>query len=362
MGSPITWRNVDTPDLRGVSSIFTGAQQAINTGFNKFDSLLKQQEAMDDANWNQVKTNNSNDLQAKLLGITDAEQLKAAKQSLLEEAQSKGAQVDMPTFLKALDSRVPELQNRGLGEVNFKNALTAQEDAPLVDSYQKLVAMGKANSPEAQEVLAKIQRGSGALAQQGVTFQDQRRKTEADITHLQNTDRFNEMKARASLIEAKRVKSDSSTKLLSSLDEARKRLIEDSEFSGGTLDTQKGWDTFVGFVNKNINEGNRQGIIEKFAEQVKNGYTFEYDELDPNGKPTGRKKEVKAQLPVSAAILAASAHKGDVFAPGARAWGDFATYVTNNHKNLTIQKEGIDQFTNNITSAATEAALKRQGK
>ena len=153
MRGPITWQSLAAPDLRGVALMMNQAQNSINSGFGNLTDVLKQREATETANWNQQKTNNTNELFNKLAGYKTPEEYQAALNSgaLQQEAAGYGAQVDQAAFRKALDSRMGDLQQRAVQGINYQTAL--DNEADVTKSGAATAAMGKGEYTQAGELI-----------------------------------------------------------------------------------------------------------------------------------------------------------------------------------------------------------------
>lgn len=123
MGQPITWRNVDAPDLRGSAALMGVAQQGINRGFDQFQNVLQRQQQVDEANWNQVKENNTNELRNQLFAARTPEEAQAIQAQIMERMNTLGAQVDQNSIRTAMDGRIPLLQQRAKAEIDYNLSL-----------------------------------------------------------------------------------------------------------------------------------------------------------------------------------------------------------------------------------------------
>lgn len=133
MASPITWRNVYGPSLAEASRPLEGAQRSFDNAFTGLSGLVKQQETVDQSNWNQVKENNTQDFLNKLYSAQGAEGFKALQDSgqLEQMLAANGAQIDRAAARSAMDGRLTTLQNRDLQGITYKN--TMLDDAQAND-------------------------------------------------------------------------------------------------------------------------------------------------------------------------------------------------------------------------------------
>lgn len=162
---PITWRNVEAPDVRGALLGLTAANQSFNAGFDKIGEVLKQREQMATDNWNQQKVNNTQLALDELRKYRTPEEYQAAMQSgeLDRLTQGMGAQVDAAAVRNAEETRLPFLQQRVVAENAFNAAKDAEADRPIQDQIAAAVAN---NDPIlAAALTAELRRGKGAAMQ-----------------------------------------------------------------------------------------------------------------------------------------------------------------------------------------------------
>ena len=133
MAGPITWRTVNGPSLAEASRPMEYAQRSFDNAFTGLSGVLKQTEATDAANWNQVKENNTQDFLNKLYSAQGAEGFKALQDSgqLEQMLAANGAQIDRAAARSAMDGRLSTLQNRDTQAITYKN--TMLDDAQAND-------------------------------------------------------------------------------------------------------------------------------------------------------------------------------------------------------------------------------------
>jgi hypothetical protein len=121
----ITWRNVNGPSLAEASRPLAFAQNSIDNAFDGLKGVLKQQESTDQANWNQIKENNTQDFLNKLYSAQGAEGFKALQDSgeLERMLAANGAQIDRAAARSAMDGRLSTLQNRDTQAITYKNTM-----------------------------------------------------------------------------------------------------------------------------------------------------------------------------------------------------------------------------------------------
>jgi hypothetical protein len=140
----ITWRNVNGPSLAEASRPLAFAQYSIDNAFDGLKGVLKQQEATDQANWNQVKENNTQNFLNRLYSAQGAEGFKALQDSgeLDRMLAANGAQIDRAAVRSAMDGRLGTLQQRDRQGWEFQNAALDQQEAPVVNRVKGLLAQG----------------------------------------------------------------------------------------------------------------------------------------------------------------------------------------------------------------------------
>ena len=133
MAGPITWRTVNGPSLAEAGRPTEAAQRSFDSAFTGLGGVLKQQEATDQANWNQVKENNTQDFLNKLYSAQGADGFKALQDSgqLEQMLASNGAQIDRAAARSAMDGRLGTLQQRDAQAITYKN--TMLDDAQAND-------------------------------------------------------------------------------------------------------------------------------------------------------------------------------------------------------------------------------------
>lgn len=141
----ITWRNINGPSLAEASRPLDSAQRMISSGFDSLNSILNKQEATDQANWQQQKTNNLNDFMNTIYAAKGPEEFKRMQDSgeLMQTLQSYGAQIDQAAARSAMDTRLGTLQKRDQENWTYQNAALDQQEAPMINEAKALIAQGK---------------------------------------------------------------------------------------------------------------------------------------------------------------------------------------------------------------------------
>jgi hypothetical protein len=177
MAGPITWRTVNGPSLAEAGRPMESAQRSFDNAFTGLGGVLKQQEATDQANWNQIKENNTQDFLNKLYSAQGAEGFKALQDSgeLDRMLAANGAQIDRAAARSALDGRLATLQQRDVAGINYKNTMDDAAQAPEV----RRISMLTLTDPDAAaaELAAKPDLRAAVQLAQGI---DARKQTLTD--------------------------------------------------------------------------------------------------------------------------------------------------------------------------------------
>lgn len=142
MASPITWRNVEGPDLGQASRGLFLAGQTFNQGFDKIGDVLKSREALDAANWEAQKVNNTAAFMQQMRQYQTPEALAAAQASGALDPSRFQAQIDQPLVNSALDARRAILQQRGTADITYKNTMRDDAEAGRRDQFLSAAQLG----------------------------------------------------------------------------------------------------------------------------------------------------------------------------------------------------------------------------
>lgn len=341
MGQPITWRNVDAPDLRGSAALMGVAQQGINRGFDQFQNVLQRQQQVDEANWNQVKENNTNELRNQLFAARTPEEAQAIQAQIMERMNTLGAQVDQNSIRTAMDGRIPLLQQRAKAEIDYNNAMTDAKDEPILKRLHAELLNDPINA------VANLE-GSGLSDRGRAAFMDQvRRITSENVQndrgnvrfqfekedHKQKQEKFKDdlltnaaqrgsAAAQAALAkaQAERITHEINKEKEPSTSEAQralKDLVANGPMSAGTIDTKEGMAAVVEWVNKNVSgDAQKQDILYNVSKRAQEGIVIGKDE---SGKP------IKAPIPamkVIEAIMSSTENPLAMVVPGWSRRGD----------------------------------------
>lgn len=166
----IRWDNIDAPNFNGVSAILDAAGRSMNTGLTALQTPVAEANALVSRNWDTTRTNNTNAALAKGMEFTDPEKLKEAMRSgLYQQLIGDGsAPIDERAVMAALDSRVGVLQNRGVAEMHYNNAVT--DNAQQAVRRNGLISLLKGDPNGVLEAATTL-RDPSALVQAGINQQ-----------------------------------------------------------------------------------------------------------------------------------------------------------------------------------------------
>ena len=133
MSSPITWRNVEASDLRGAASMLHLAGNSINSGFDKLNQVLQNEQATTESNWKVQRDNNTQAFLNSINQYRTPEEYQAALASGALSTNQYGAQIDQAAARAALDGRLSILQDRAIKAGQVADQQQERESRPVVD-------------------------------------------------------------------------------------------------------------------------------------------------------------------------------------------------------------------------------------
>jgi hypothetical protein len=103
----ITWRNVSAPDFTGASKMMDKGADRLSASLTGLQDIITKHQETQAANWDNAKTNNTNDVLASIMGAKSMEDYNALQSGLTKDALrgQYGAQIDLMKVLQANDSR-----------------------------------------------------------------------------------------------------------------------------------------------------------------------------------------------------------------------------------------------------------------
>ena len=145
MGQPITWQNVNGASLSDAFQPMAGAARSMNGAFDGLQNVLKERQSVDNANWEQQKSNNTSAYLAKLalLGKTpDALQAAMATGELDQMQQGFGAQVDQKQTLGAADRILEGARKQEREASAFQAYRRSEAEKPIDADGRSIIASG----------------------------------------------------------------------------------------------------------------------------------------------------------------------------------------------------------------------------
>lgn len=144
MGQPITWQNINAPSVGEASRAMYLGGMGINAGFDKLGEVLKQREAVETANWNTTKTNNTEEIYRQMAQYDTPEAYQAALKSgaIQSIMGGMGAQYDQVGVRQAMNAQMGILQDRTMKANAFQDSTQAHTQKPVVEQAMAMAASG----------------------------------------------------------------------------------------------------------------------------------------------------------------------------------------------------------------------------
>lgn len=142
---PITWRNVEAPNLTDASRILSGAGNAFQAGISTLGDLLKGVQTTNDRNFEVQKANNT---EAFLADLTSRYQTPEQYQAALASGEvngtlaAAGPQIDKTAVRRFLDERLGTLTQRQTAQNAYQDQTTDRLMRPLLEQAKALAAKG----------------------------------------------------------------------------------------------------------------------------------------------------------------------------------------------------------------------------
>jgi len=167
MAGPITWRNVDAPNLGDPSRTLAMAQGSFNSVFDAFNEQLKRLETTDANNWQVQKQLNTEDQLNWLSQFKTPEEAQAALASgeLQNRLAQAGGQIDAKAVRQAEQALIPELQRRVVLDQQFQDQKSDLSERDAVGNIRTLIAAGKFKDAGSAIQSAGVRAGTAATLQ-----------------------------------------------------------------------------------------------------------------------------------------------------------------------------------------------------
>ncbi|HVH91551.1 MAG TPA: hypothetical protein VM783_09210 [Candidatus Acidoferrum sp.] len=174
MATPIRWDTVRGPSLAEAAVPLQQAQRSFLSGFGDLGNVLAQREAMDQANYQNTRANNTNAFLDAVAKYRTPEELKAAQDSGALDAlrAAYNGQVDAGAIRGAADARTAALQQQAQNRIAYEHMQTDERVAPLLDQFKRATL---ADDPVAAAAAQKQYEQLGGRDLAGLaSFADQR--------------------------------------------------------------------------------------------------------------------------------------------------------------------------------------------
>lgn len=323
----ITWRNIDAPDLRGSMQGMVLAQRGFQQGLDSLQGILDQQAKTEQANWEQQKRNNTDELKNLLFNAKTPEEATAIQSQIAERLTAMGAQVDANAVRTAADARVPELQRRALDGIDYNNKQTDAKDAPILNRLNALALQDpiqaaaelngaglsdrgrlafEQNLRKLTEENVNNERGNTRFKWEGDEQDRKERKFKDDLLTNASQRNSNAASARLSGMQARRIEEEilnggtpaelkaARAKEAEGAAQIRKEMMAQGGWGGGKADGLEGDKSInASQIMKDLGPENRQEILQAMGNYIKNGVPVTY-----NGKTQ--------TIPLSADLIVAA--------------------------------------------------------
>ena len=372
MTSPITWRNVEAPDLRGAAGMLNLAQSGFNSGFDQLNNVLKREQDTAEANWKVQRDNNTQAFLNSINQYRTPEEYQAALQSGALDLSKYGAQIDQAAARSALDGRLSILQDRAVKANQFADMQQERDARPIVDRLTAMAlsddkevrqrakeALGiyEANGmvPKAAELTGKMR----DVEHQNVVWDREAQKFEddlltsasrrsADAAQIRSADADVAYKkqlgdAAVARATAEKAAVGGSGKFNNA---ALEEMVKGSKYlSSGTLDTKEGRDTFYkGLKELNLTPKQMDDVMQNFSDLAAKGIM---------GKDS-KGNTVRMPLPVEAALQSVARSSDPTFylpmvsMRGNNAADHYRKFLDDNVDDVVREYAAIEQARNNL--------------
>lgn len=159
----ITWQNINGPSVAQAASPLGDAQKTLSGMFSGFEDILTKRAAVENANWDQTKVNNTNAFLAATQEAKTPEEFAAREAMLREQLKSYGAQVDPAAARAALDGRTALLQQRSLANQQYTDQQAEVAGRSGVAGYDSAISAIKTPA-DAQSLRESLGAATGAGA------------------------------------------------------------------------------------------------------------------------------------------------------------------------------------------------------
>jgi len=156
---PITWRNINAPDLSQGARIRDSASQSITRGLDKLTQVAGDIRNVGEKNWDLEKQKNTEAALSEIASLQDLDAVTAAQKSGQFDPTALrdrfGAQVDASKVLQAVAQRDDVIRSEQTTDWNYQQALLKQADTeatqaekPAVANINQLISSGEYDAAE----------------------------------------------------------------------------------------------------------------------------------------------------------------------------------------------------------------------
>lgn len=176
--APITWRNIDAPNLNGGAYGFQLAGQSFDRAADGINQLFEAQQRVDSANWDNQARINTQDAIARLKGLASLQDLNAQEGSFDPTAlrSTYGQQFDPTAIVRSLAEQKAKLTGDAMttaGTTSLGVADNTHSVGQAVDAYRNsLVAAGVKDPNVLDAAVQKFMQTGLAPKREGWTEQE----------------------------------------------------------------------------------------------------------------------------------------------------------------------------------------------
>ena len=150
--APITWRNIDAPNLNGGAYGLQLAGQSFDRAADGVNRLFEEQQRIDSANWDNQARINTQDAVARLKGMVNLQDLNAQEGSFDPTAlrSTMGQQFDATTIIRALAEQKAKLTGEAVtaaGTTGLNTADNTHSVSQAVDAYRNSLIQSGIKDP-----------------------------------------------------------------------------------------------------------------------------------------------------------------------------------------------------------------------
>lgn len=343
----ITWQNINTPSFDSSNRAREMAGKNFDAAFGGLEDIVKRRQALDTANYAQGGINNTNAFLNSVQEAKTPEEFAAREGMLREQLRGYGAQVDPVAARAALDGRMATLQQRGLANQQYTDAMQVVKDKPhteLIKSFieskdynaaeNMLGGLALGNKPALYAALNARKRRETDETQKDTKFTfdqaDEARKAlmaPLDIRAKEAAINASYAQAEQSRAQATHAKQLASTaKALGSAETLARNGLDaaykDSIYAGGDYNTGKGKTSFVtGLKALGFSKAQTEDTLAELGKQFPKGL--------PIGTDPSTKKEVFAPIPVDFLMEMAANSEDNAAAQNWLGWSRRGDNLTN---------------------------------